>query len=328
MDKYFEALEKSKGSTAFGIISQIGFDETADVLEKGKRAQMGEIRIWNGVKYQKTPGGWVPVKGEGKGLQAEPKKGKSESNKEGGSLFSGKISDENLNLLKESGFVQEGDKYVKDYGEGWSFQLREVTPEEREKAYELKFATKKDKEQNSKRSLFIGEVVGPEGSVLNKFGDNGMYNDYVFVHGDEGRQIPATRVSYSFKKFFESERNSPDVKIKEAKEEQTDRKEREKWHKEFREELDNDPYSGENNKHYSYKGGEKQTASEVFYDLWKALQRKLYKVDPGIAGSGQGGFTYIGKLKNEAEGWFKEHYQEKKDWSLEDFNWLIEEVKL
>lgn len=37
--------------------------ETEEV-EKGKRAQLGEIREWNGKKYQKTASGWVSVKGD------------------------------------------------------------------------------------------------------------------------------------------------------------------------------------------------------------------------------------------------------------------------
>jgi len=37
-----------------------------DFLEKGKRATVGEIRDWKGVKFQKQPnGGWIPVKGQG-----------------------------------------------------------------------------------------------------------------------------------------------------------------------------------------------------------------------------------------------------------------------
>lgn len=34
----------------------------SDILEKGKRAAIGEIRDWDGKKYQKTVNGWVPVK--------------------------------------------------------------------------------------------------------------------------------------------------------------------------------------------------------------------------------------------------------------------------
>lgn len=79
MDKYFEALEKSKNQVTLGVLGQVGFDETAEVLEKGKKAAMGEIREWNGIKYQKTPKGWVPVKkqeGASKGKLELPETGK------------------------------------------------------------------------------------------------------------------------------------------------------------------------------------------------------------------------------------------------------------
>ena len=66
MDQFFEALEKSKNNVVLNVMEQVQYDETADVLEKGKRAQMGEIREWNGLKYQKTPNGWVLVKEEKK----------------------------------------------------------------------------------------------------------------------------------------------------------------------------------------------------------------------------------------------------------------------
>ena len=41
-----------------------GFQESKEeFLEKGKKAQIGEIREWHGQKFQKQPnGGWVPVK--------------------------------------------------------------------------------------------------------------------------------------------------------------------------------------------------------------------------------------------------------------------------
>jgi len=82
MDKFFEALEKSKGSIALDIANQVGFDETADILEKGKMASIGEIREWNGKKYQKTGNGWIPVKqgngGKGADNANEESKGKDE----------------------------------------------------------------------------------------------------------------------------------------------------------------------------------------------------------------------------------------------------------
>ena len=43
------------------ILNQIGPDQTAEMLEKGKKANIGEIRDWGGKKMQKTVNGWVPV---------------------------------------------------------------------------------------------------------------------------------------------------------------------------------------------------------------------------------------------------------------------------
>ena len=61
-DIFTDALEKAKNQVVLGIVNQVGFDETADILEKGRAAAMGEIREWNGERYQKTPNGWIPVK--------------------------------------------------------------------------------------------------------------------------------------------------------------------------------------------------------------------------------------------------------------------------
>lgn len=43
MDKYFEALQKSKGSIALSIADQVGYDGTADVLEKGKASEAKDM---------------------------------------------------------------------------------------------------------------------------------------------------------------------------------------------------------------------------------------------------------------------------------------------
>lgn len=50
-----------------------GFQESKEeFLEKGKKAQIGEIREWKGQKFQKQPnGGWIPVKQGTKGSKKE-----------------------------------------------------------------------------------------------------------------------------------------------------------------------------------------------------------------------------------------------------------------
>jgi predicted small secreted protein len=60
MDQYFDALQKAH--TREGILGSVN-ETKEDFLEKGKKAQIGEIRTWKGVKFQKQPnGGWTPVK--------------------------------------------------------------------------------------------------------------------------------------------------------------------------------------------------------------------------------------------------------------------------
>lgn len=336
MDKYFEALQKSKGSIALSIADQVGYDGTADVLEKGRAAAMGEIREWNGIRYQKTPKGWIPVKQQEGTLKTEPSsefKGERAVSETSG--IEDKLSDKAKSLLKDNGFELKEDKYVKDLGGGFSLEARELSSEEREKAI-AKEGLKKMRTQLESKPLFIVEVRGPEGSSIYGFGDGeeNIDQDYKIVSGDGNGPWKGTRSTTSWNGLFE-ERYSHlgdvksyfDVLCTKAKKDQENRKEREKRFKEWEESWDNDPYHGEKNKKYSYNGGEKDTASGVFYNLWKSLQRKLYKANPGIVGSGQGANTYISRLKNEAEDWFKKHYQEKENWGLEDFDWLVEKVK-
>ena len=54
------------------MCKSIGPDTTAEILEKGKKAEVGEVRTWGGYKYQKTASGWVPFK-EGSKSTPTPK---------------------------------------------------------------------------------------------------------------------------------------------------------------------------------------------------------------------------------------------------------------
>lgn len=78
-------------------ISNIFPDSTAEILEKGKVAAIGEIRTWNGKKYQKTANGWVPAKSENP-KQSEEQKDESSSSKR---------SEELLEKLHSSGLTKE-----------------------------------------------------------------------------------------------------------------------------------------------------------------------------------------------------------------------------
>ena len=95
-----EILQKAKQATVLNIASQIGFDETADILEKGRKAQVGEIRDWKGVKMQKTANGWVPVKQQSKGGAKLPDEGKL--------IYEPKNADIHNRMEVE----KRGDKYV------------------------------------------------------------------------------------------------------------------------------------------------------------------------------------------------------------------------
>lgn len=55
-----------------GKITEELFLGGMNVLEKGKRGQIGEIREWSGKRYQKTANGWTPVK---EGAAKEKKEG-------------------------------------------------------------------------------------------------------------------------------------------------------------------------------------------------------------------------------------------------------------
>ena len=58
MGQYFTSVAKSLSLDAFQ-------ESKEEFLEKGKRAQIGEIREWKGQKFQKqVNGGWTPVKQE------------------------------------------------------------------------------------------------------------------------------------------------------------------------------------------------------------------------------------------------------------------------
>lgn len=80
MDKYFEALEKAKQGIDLSR-SFINQDQTAgdalflDELEKGRKAQLGEIRTWGGKKYQKTAAGWKSVKTGGSSTSKQKEQG-------------------------------------------------------------------------------------------------------------------------------------------------------------------------------------------------------------------------------------------------------------
>ena len=77
-------------------------EQLCDILEKGKKASIGEIRDWNGQKFQKTPNGWVSVRTHSqltkKSIQNEDKQAKWDGSLTGLEEFGSPEFEEDLNL--------------------------------------------------------------------------------------------------------------------------------------------------------------------------------------------------------------------------------------
>lgn len=73
LHKNQEKLFKSNMKSIYGedLEKSELIDSASDFLEKGKKANLGEVREWNGIKYQKTTQGWIQA-------------GKAKSSKENG----------------------------------------------------------------------------------------------------------------------------------------------------------------------------------------------------------------------------------------------------
>jgi hypothetical protein len=79
-------IEKKRNQIAENLVSSYSQDSiqavsAAEFIEKGKKANLGEVREWGGGKYQKTTTGWVPYN-EGGGKVKEHKEEGSKSSKE------------------------------------------------------------------------------------------------------------------------------------------------------------------------------------------------------------------------------------------------------
>lgn len=143
MTKEF-VLEQIKEEIARKVAIAKSFDPTfdpatamMDIIEKGgKRAQVGEIREWNGKKYQKTANGWAPVK-TGDGQQkaeekpAEGEKGEEKGNDEGKKLTARDVKRDPAlkefcsSTLKRFNDVIADNFYDDNMGEGTPPKLKE-----------------------------------------------------------------------------------------------------------------------------------------------------------------------------------------------------------
>lgn len=89
-------------SIAKSIVFDSFIESKEDFLEKGKKAQVGEIREWRGQKFQKQPnGGWLPVK-----QQSSKAKKESEHNKFGREFLENH-KDQIVNKMPEGWKVDE-----------------------------------------------------------------------------------------------------------------------------------------------------------------------------------------------------------------------------
>lgn len=96
----FEKVTKDSINGVIGILNSIEPDRTAEVLEKGKPAMVGEIRTWSDGKYRKTATGWEPVKDGGNKSNVETSISSSDSTKPG-DIYAD-LSPEKRLLVKEA----------------------------------------------------------------------------------------------------------------------------------------------------------------------------------------------------------------------------------
>lgn len=122
LDIFTEALLKSH--TREGILDSVQ-ESKQDFLEKGKKAQIGEIREWKGQKFQKQPnGGWIPVKqGQGGTKSSEASEGTKNVKSSFGELMS-KSDEEIAKILQEvvglkASIWGPGDKKAPSEGDFW-----------------------------------------------------------------------------------------------------------------------------------------------------------------------------------------------------------------
>lgn len=89
-----ETIEKSEDGEdyGFGTFRKTALNDklgrTGNLIEKGKRGQLGEIREWKGGKYKKTTQGWIPVNEGKKESKEESSEGKDDKKDSSGKVKS------------------------------------------------------------------------------------------------------------------------------------------------------------------------------------------------------------------------------------------------
>lgn len=149
-------------------------EELCDILEKGKKASIGEIRTWKNQKFQKTPNGWVPVRTHDKlterSIQNKDKQKKWDGSLTGPEEFGSPQFEEDLNL-NASNDVQ----YMK--GGEW-------TTERVEKVHNpivQSFSSRGRKNPNGQKTviLMMGAPASGKGWLRKKLYQDGLVGEHV-----------------------------------------------------------------------------------------------------------------------------------------------------
>lgn len=97
----FDKITKDSINGVIGILNSIEPDRTAEVIEKGKLAMVGEVRTWSDGKYRKTATGWEPVKSGSESRPKEEVSTPSSDSTKSDDVYAG-LSPEKRLLVKEA----------------------------------------------------------------------------------------------------------------------------------------------------------------------------------------------------------------------------------
>lgn len=152
-----------------------GFQESKEeFLEKGKKAQIGEIREWRGQKFQKQPnGGWIPVK---QGTKETKKEFSAEDEKWLDRFFdpmdtaSAFLDSKELEKDYPNKTIEEFERYISENGqaEGWAVEslVSELHLSDKEATDLLRERNKKLLEEIKKDPEKYGFETEPENKAI------------------------------------------------------------------------------------------------------------------------------------------------------------------
>lgn len=188
--------EAEKDSLEKGEVSEE--EPLEDFMEKGKAAQVGEIREWGGVRMQKTNEGWVPVKESKSSKQEEvtDKKKTDSSSTDSKKEYSG---EELKNFAR-----QTSTEDLKTASEGADEKLRIAAKEELKRREE-------EESKNNNRDISLGSKIEDISDKYKDIVERVMNDD--FTNGDRTKQISKMQFEYSrylskvnYLKFFDKKK--------------------------------------------------------------------------------------------------------------------------